>query len=229
MSIEQSKVVFPSAASVGECPGYISSKPSKGGVIVMQEWWGVNEQIKKQAIDWFANEFVSIIPDIYRGKVAVDHEHAGHLMEGLDWPGAVADIQAAARYLRQKGCHKVGVVGFCMGGSLSFASAVKLPEIDAAVVFYGNPDPRLADAAKARAPVQCHFGTNDSIKGWTDSSAQDMLEQKLKESGVAYEFHRYQGCEHAFVNDQRPEVYNKEAAHLARQRTHQFFTKHLLN
>jgi len=229
MAIEQTKIVFPSEASVGDCPGFITSKSSKGGVIVMQEWWGVNEQIKKQAVEWFANDFVTVIPDIYRGKIAVDHEHANHLMEGLDWAGAVKDIRAAAKYLKQNGCQKVGVVGFCMGGALSLASAVNAPEIDAAVVYYGIPDPRLADPTKTRIPVQCHFGTEDNIKGWTDSPSQDALENKLKASGVAFEFHRYKGCDHAFVNDHRPEVFNKEAAHLARQRTHQFFTKHLLN
>jgi len=230
MSIEQKKIVFDSEAAVGkECPGYISTKPSKAGIIVLQEWWGVNEQIKKQAIDWFASEFVTIIPDIYRGKVAIDHEEAGHLMTGLDWKGAVDDIQGAARYLKKNGCQKVGVVGFCMGGALSLASAVWVPEIDAASAFYGSPDPKLADPAKARPPVQCHFGTEDNHKGWTDPAAQDALEKKLKESGVPLEFYRYEGCGHAFVNESRPEVYKKEAAHLAHKRTLHFFTKHLLN
>lgn len=133
----------------------------------------------------------------------LSHEEAGHLFKGLDWNGAVQDIQGSVNYLRSKGVEKVGVVGFCMGGALSIAASVLVEGVNAAAPFYGIPKPELleCDASKARAPLQLHFGTNDSAKGFSDSEAQDKLEKILKDSGREYEFFRYEGAEHAFANE----------------------------
>lgn len=131
------------------------------------------------------------------------HEEAGHLLSGLDWKGAVEDIQGAVNYLNSKGVNKVGIVGFCMGGALSIAASVFVEGIHAAAPFYGIPKPELleCDASKARAPLQLHFGTKDSAKGFSDPEAQDKLEKILKDSGRDYVFYRYEGAEHAFANE----------------------------
>ena len=125
--------------------------------------------------------------------MATDHETAGHYMSDLNWKGAVQDIQGAINYLRAHGCEKVGVTGFCMGGALSIASSVLATNLSAAVPFYGIPNGELADPAKAKTPLQCHFGTADNIAGFSDSAAQDKLEEKLKANNVVYEFYRYEG------------------------------------
>jgi carboxymethylenebutenolidase len=115
-----SKVDFESANKQGSGIGYVfksSKSQSSVGIIYIQEWWGVNEQIKQGAALFSEKSgFVTLIPDLYRGKVAEDSEEAGHLMNNLDWQGAVQDISGAVKYLKEKeGCKKVGVVGFCMG------------------------------------------------------------------------------------------------------------------
>jgi carboxymethylenebutenolidase len=106
----------------------------------LQEWWGLNKSICNTA-DIFASEgFAVLAVDIYRGKVADSREKAGHLMGGLDFGGAVKDILAAARALKEKGYEKVGVTGFCIGGALSIAAIASGCEFAAAVPFYGVPD-----------------------------------------------------------------------------------------
>lgn len=155
------------------------------------------------------------------------HEEAGHLMNDLDWKGAVQDIQGAVEYLRSKGIEKIGIVGFCMGGALSLAASVHVDGLSAAVPFYGIPSPDLADPAKARTPLQLHFGTADPLKGFSDLEAQEKLEKLLKSSGRSFEFHRYEGADHAFANECSPQKYNKKFADIAHQRSVQFFTKYL--
>jgi len=221
------QVNIESANKLGSLPGYVSSGNQKAGVIVIQEWWGVNEQIKGLAERWFADRFLTIIPDLYRGKVATDHEHAGHLMNDLDWPGAVQDIQGAVNFLKSRGVEKVAVTGFCMGGALSIASAVKVDGLNAVAPFYGIPSKELADPAKSRVPLQCHFGLLDSLKGFSDPEAQDALEKTLKENNVVYEFFRYENANHGFANETR-ENYNEVAANQSRQRVVDFFQKNLM-
>jgi carboxymethylenebutenolidase len=221
------QITIESENKLGSLPGYVTSGDRKAGVIVIQEWWGVNEQIKKLAEDWFSDKFVALVPDLYRGNVATDHEHAGHLFSGLDWPGAVQDIQGAVNYFHSKNITKVGVVGFCMGGALSIAAAVKVNGIHASAPFYGIPSKELADPALAKVPLQLHFGTKDSLKGFSDTEAQDALEKVLKDANVSYEFYRYDGADHAFVNQSNPEKYNAEYAKLSHQRVIEFFEKHL--
>jgi carboxymethylenebutenolidase len=128
-----------------------------------------------------------LVPDLYRGKLGSEAEEAHHLMSNQDWPGAVADIGGAARFLKAEGSPKVGVTGFCMGGALALAAAVLVPELDAAAPFYGVPNPGLADTKKVRVPVQGHFGGQDPMKGFSDPLAAADLEENLKAAGVPNE------------------------------------------
>ena len=161
-------VKFSSDNPLGECPGFLtgtSAASSAKGVVVLQAWWGVDEETQAKASDIAKRgRFLALVPDLYRGKVAKNREEAGHLSSGLDWQGAVQDIRAAARFLMEtRGCAKVGVTGFCMGGALSVAAAaLGVPEISAAAPFYGIPKVEDIgfDLKNIRVPLQCHFGSS---------------------------------------------------------------------
>ncbi|KAI3497278.1 hypothetical protein L1887_39772 [Cichorium endivia] len=181
---------------------YVVGKEDAPGIVVLQEWWGVDFEIKNHAVKISKLDpgYKALIPDLYRGKVGLDAAEAQHLMDGLDWPGAVKDIQASVNWLKSNGSKKVGVTGYCMGGALAIASSVLVPEVDAVVAFYGVPPNQLADATNIKAPVQAHFGELDNIAGFSDIKAAKGLEEKLKASGKPYEVHIYPGVTHAFMN-----------------------------
>ncbi|KZV17711.1 carboxymethylenebutenolidase [Dorcoceras hygrometricum] len=181
---------------------YVTGKDDAPGIIVLQEWWGVDFEIKNHAqkIAQFDSGYKTLIPDLYRGKVGLDVAEAQHLMDGLDWQGAVKDIEASVNWLKANGSQKIGVTGYCMGGALAVASSVLVPGIDAVVAFYGVPSSELADPVNAKAPVQAHFGELDSFAGFSDVKTAKALEEKLKASGVPHEVHIYPGISHAFMN-----------------------------
>ncbi|KRY05761.1 Uncharacterized protein T12_9248, partial [Trichinella patagoniensis] len=182
---------------------YVVGKENAPGIVVLQEWWGVDYEVKNHAqkIANLVPGYRALIPDLYRGKVALDVAEAQHLLDELDWPGAIKDVAASVKWLKANGSPKVGVVGFCMGGALSVASAVLVSEVDAAVSFYGSASTELADATKTKAPVQAHFGELDSFIGFSDVTAAKQLEEKLKASGAPSEVYIYPGIGHAFMND----------------------------
>ncbi|XP_068658169.1 uncharacterized protein [Aristolochia californica] len=218
---------------------YLVGKENAPGVVVLQEWWGVDYEIKNHAlqISKFEPGYKALIPDLYRGKVGLDVAEAQHLMGGLDWKGAIKDIHASVSWLKANGSEKVGVTGYCMGGALALASAVLVPNIDAVVAFYGVPSPDLADPAQIKAPVQAHFGEQDNFVGFSDITAAKSLGEKLKSSGVPYELHIYPGVGHAFMNTSPDAVKrrkemgikdeNKEAADLAWSRLSSWFNRYL--
>ena len=191
-------------------PGYLAT-PSSGkgpGLVVIQEWWGLNNQIKKTADRYAEQGFRALVPDLYRGKVAADPDEANHMMTGLDWGRAThQDLRGAVKYLKSNGA-KAGVLGFCMGGALTILAGVHVPEVDALVCFYGIPPAEAADPAKIKAPLIGFFATQDD---WCSPSAVKDLEQKLQSGGVNYELHNY-NAQHAFFNESRPEVYDAAAA-----------------
>lgn len=162
--------------------GYYSHKNtnSEYGLVLIQEWWGLNESLCITA-DRFASEgYQVIVPDIYRGKCAKDREEAGHLMGGLDWKGAIADIAGAKKFLEGKHCKKVGILGFCMGGALTIAAVASIPGFDAAAPFYGIPDLSHYNTENITCKFQGHFGETDQMKGFSDPESGKTLEAKLK-------------------------------------------------
>uniref|UniRef100_A0A453AAS0 Dienelactone hydrolase domain-containing protein n=1 Tax=Aegilops tauschii subsp. strangulata TaxID=200361 RepID=A0A453AAS0_AEGTS len=167
--------------------------------------------VKSQMLCAFTFFFFSL----YRGKVALDAAEARHLMEGLDWQGAIKDIQASVKWLKENGSPKVGVTGYCMGGALAIASGVLVPEVDAVVAFYGTPSSKLVDPSRALAPIQAHFGELDTYVGFADVTAAKSLEEKLKSCGVPHEVHIYPGCSHAFMNTSPEALKNQGAIDLA--------------
>ncbi|HET9943610.1 MAG TPA: dienelactone hydrolase family protein, partial [Terriglobia bacterium] len=113
--------------------------PKAPGIVVIQEWWGLNDQIKGIADRLATAGYRALVPDLYRGEVTVEAQEAQHLMSNLDFGDAAAqDIRGAVQYLKQESA-KAGVSGFCMGGALTLLAAVNVPEADAAVPWYGYP------------------------------------------------------------------------------------------
>jgi len=205
--------------------GYLAraSDDAAPGIIVLQEWWGLNDQIKSTADRFASAGFTALAPDLYAGRVTEDADEAGHMMNGLDWVGATEqDICGAARYLKQS-VRRVGVVGFCMGGALTVIASAKLAEIDAAVCFYGIPPREQADPAVIGLPFQAHFANQDD---WCTPAAVDEFEQTLQSGGVHHELYRYD-AQHGFFNNQRAEVYDAAAATLSWRRTIEFFNANL--
>ena len=215
----------------GTCNGYYAAPPNAAGapgLVVLQEWWGVNDQIKQVAEQYAALGYRVLLPDLYRGKLGLDAKEAEHLMTGLNFADAASqDIRGAVLHLKAGG-GKVGVVGYCMGGALTVLSAVFVPEVDAAVTWYGFPPIDYVDASKVKAPVQGHFATEDAFFPIVTA---DALEQKLKAAGVQCSFYKYV-AQHAFANDRHvgegmPMKYDPTAAATAWTRTTAFFATHL--
>jgi len=200
------------------------------GVVVIQEWWGLNEQIRGVAERLALAGYRALVPDLYRGKSTLEAAEANHLMTGLDFGAAAAqDIRGAVQHLK-KGSPRVGVTGFCMGGALTVLAAVLVPEADAAVVWYGMPPLEFVDPGKIKAPLLAHWGTQDEF--FTEAGV-DALEARLREGQVDYTGHRYL-AHHAFANEtaQGPAripatQYDAAWAQVAWDRTLRFFGRHL--
>ena len=213
--------------------GYLA-EPAQGskapGVVVIQEWWGLNDQIKGVADKLAKAGYRALVPDLYRGKVALEANEAEHLMTGLNFGDAAGqDVRGAVQHLKSTGSAKAGVTGFCMGGALTLLSAANVPEANAAVAWYGFPPLEYIDASKIKAPLMGHFAIDDVP---FPIAKVDELEKKLKDAGVKYEFHRYK-AKHAFANEEADSKklamlgYNKQAAEQAWARTLDFFGKQL--
>lgn len=183
-----------------ELQGYLA-KPAKAegapGVVVIQEWWGLNDQIRGVADRLARAGYVALVPDLYRGKMTVEEEEAHHLMTNLNFgDAATQDVHGAVQYLKQS-CDRVGVTGYCMGGALTLLALCNVPEVAAGVVWYGLPPLEYIDASKIKVPVQGHWGTQDTA---FKIETVDALEKKLVDAGVDVDFHRYL-AHHAFANE----------------------------
>lgn len=180
-------------------PGYFAPARDHGapGVVLFEEWWGLDERIKVTADRLASSGFNVIVPDLYRGRSAATGDEANHLMEGLDFADAATqDAAGAARYLREHGAKHVGVAGFCMGGALAMLSVMHGREFEAASVWYGYPPADAGDPGTIAVPIQGHWATED---GFFNLEGVDAIERKLKAAGVPLEFHRYE-AQHGFYN-----------------------------
>jgi carboxymethylenebutenolidase len=195
------------------------------GIVVIQEWWGLDDEIKQVAKRFADAGYRALVPDLYRGKLALEANEAEHLMNDLNFGDAASqDIRGAVQYLKSTGCNKVAVTGFCMGGALTVLSAGLVPECDGTVVWYGYPPLEYVDASAIKKPMLAHWALHDDF---FSIAGVDQLEEKLKAAGVTYDFERYD-AKHAFANpksDSRglpPLQYNPAAAQLAWDRTMTF-------
>ena len=214
--------------------GYLAEPKVAAGapaVVVIQEWWGLNDQIRGVAERLALAGYRALVPDLYRGKSTVEAEEAHHLMSTLNFGDAAAqDVRGAAQFLKA-GSAKVGVTGYCMGGALTVLATTMAPEVDAAVVWYGYPPLEYVDASKITAPVMAHWAEQDAA---FDIKGVDALEEKLRAAGVAYQGHRYL-AHHGFANEtaQGPgriavTQYDAAWAQVAWDRTFGFFGHHLM-
>jgi carboxymethylenebutenolidase len=190
-------------------PGGAGSYP---GVIVVQEWWGLNDHIRS-ICDRLAHEgFVAIAPDLYQGKVTTDPSLAAAWMNALDKETAIRILQGAIRFLQEKEplyAEHIGVMGFCMGGSLALLLACRTTSLKAAVPFYGDL-PESADEIKnIQCPVLFIAGGKDR---WINSEKVAKLKQTFERFNIHAEVRIYPDADHAFFNDTRHDVYNPAAA-----------------
>ena len=221
---------FPSNGSTGQ--GYLvlpASGAGPGGVVI-QEWWGLNEQIK-EVCDGFAEEgFVALAPDLYRGRVTTEPDEAAKIMMALNIEQAAKDMVGAVDFLKAQDAVSssgVGVTGFCMGGGLALWLATLRPhDVTAVVPFYGIiPWPAAQpDYAVLEAPVQGHYAEKDDF-----ASPEEVkkLEDELRGLGKQVEFFTYPDAEHAFTNHHRPEVHHSEHSEMAGRRTYAFMREHV--
>jgi carboxymethylenebutenolidase len=213
-------------------PGY-PSLPAQGegapGVVMVEEWWGVDDRIKATADRLADAGFTVLVPDLFRGRTAAVGDEANHLLEGLDFADAsTQDLVGAATYLREHGAARVGVMGFCIGGALALLSVMKAHPFNAAVTWYGFPQREAGDPSTIRIPVQGHWGIQDQF---IKLSNVDRLEKELKSANADVEFFRYD-AQHGFYNQGTPGAgglghYNAEAAEAAWKRTVEFFKRTL--
>lgn len=180
--------------------GYLATPERTDGapaVVVIQEWWGLNDQIRGVADRLARAGYFALVPDLYRGKATVEEEEAHHLMNGLDFGDAASqDVRGAVQFLKQRSA-RVGVTGFCMGGALTLLALANVPEASAGVVWYGLPPLEYVDATKIRVPLVGHYATQDQA---FPIASVDALETKLRDANVDFTFHRYL-AHHAFANE----------------------------
>ncbi len=217
----------------GVVKGYLaepSDKTNAPGVVVIQEWWGLDAEVKAVADRLAQAGYRALVPDLYRGKLALEAKEAEHLMSDLNFGDAAGqDIRGAVQYLKATGSKKVAVTGFCMGGALTILSACNVPELDGTVVWYGYPPLEYVDAKAISKPMLAHWASHDDFFA---ISGVDQLDAKLTAAGTQHEFYRYD-AKHAFANpksDARglpPLQYNEAAAKLAWDRTMEFLKKNL--
>ncbi len=196
---------------------------SAAAVILIQEWWGINDHIRDIA-GRYANEgFLCIAPDLYRGKLAKSAEEAGKMMKELTIDDGMETIAAAMAAARAKfNLGKLGITGYCMGGTFAFRAACDLPELATAAPFYGDiPEDNVLKSLKA--PTLFIAGERD---GWINPQKVNSLKEAARKYDLPVEVVSYD-ADHAFFNDTRPEVYDAEAAADAWRRVLDLFRKQL--
>jgi carboxymethylenebutenolidase len=211
-------------------PGYLARPEGDGpfpGVIVVQEWWGLDDHIRDVACRFAAEGFAALAPDLYRGRVTKEPDEAQKLMMALDMNKASQELVKAAEYLAAQpfvAGRGIGAIGFCMGGGLALTLACESPHVRAAAPFYGaNPNP-VDKVQNLRGPVFAIYAEHD---GWANAQVTQQLREALERYGKPHEICVYPGTEHAFFNDTRPEVYHRDAATDAWNRVVRLFREHL--
>jgi len=198
-------------------------------VLIIHEWWGLNDHIKDIAQRFAREGYVALAPDVYSRlgyKVTKDSSEAANLMGALSSQAVLRDLNAAITYL--KGFSSVdplrlGIVGFCMGGTFVLTMATHNSDIKAAVPFYGKVPP-IETLDYLLCPILYHYGAKD---GWVTKQEVDRLKEGLEKFGKPGQVCVYPEAGHAFFNDTRPEAYAERDAKEAWTRTLKFFATHL--
>jgi carboxymethylenebutenolidase len=221
-------IEFPSNGTDGQ--GYLAV-PGGGpgpGIVVIQEWWGLVDHIEHVCDRFAAEGFTALAPDLYRGKKVSEPDEAGKAMMALRLDAAARDMSGAVDEVRRRSGHEgVGVIGFCMGGGLALVLATQRPDaVKAVVPCYGViPWPDVQpDYAAMTAAVEGHYAERD---GFFTPEAARALGDQLRSLGKDAEIIVHPGTDHAFFNDDRPEVYDAAEAAKLWESAIAFFRRHL--
>ena len=228
--IASHEVSYPGEAC--EIKAFVAEPAADGprpAVIVVQEWWGLNGHIRDVARRFAAQGYFAIAPDLYSRqghKVASDPNTAAQLMGGLKHPQGIADLKSTITWLRaqkQTNASKIGVIGFCMGGSYAMLLPCESKDIAAAAPFYGEipSDDKIKNLG---CPIFYAYGEND---GWIQRKDVDRLAADLKKFDKRGSVKVYAGCSHGFFNDTRPDVYRAAEAKDAWDNTLKLFAANL--
>lgn len=208
--------------------GYLAAPEGAGkkpAIVVIHEWWGLNDFIKGKA-DGFAKQgYVALAVDLYRGKVADNADVAHQLMRGLPEDRAVRDMKAAVAYLRSRpdvDGTRIASIGWCMGGGYSLALALAEPTLAGTVLYYGHLVTDPAVIAGLKVPLLGNFGGKD--EGITPADVHG-FEEAAKKTGVGVDFKIYPEAGHAFASSKDPKVFRAADAKDADARTDAFLGK----
>lgn len=205
--------------------GYLArptDAPDAPALVLIHEWWGLNDHIKDIAERYARAGFTTAAVDLYHGTVTKDASEASRLMNSLPADRALGDIRTTINFLRGQTSAGVGVTGFCMGGVYTLLAACT-NAVDAAVAFYGIPDD-LSVIQGLSCPLLFIGGERDQ---WITVEKMNRLAEALRQYGKDGEVKIYSGADHAFFNDTRPEVYSPKDAADAWERAIDFFSRHL--
>ncbi len=224
------QVTFPSNGGTAE--GYLAL-PARGSgpaVIVIQEWWGLDDHIRSIADRLAGEGFVAMAPDLYHGTVTHEPDEAQKLAMGLQMDQAAQDINGAATYLGTRADLTgpgIGAVGFCMGGALAIWTATLAPTVTAAVAFYPALPWEMMAPEWGNFESKAALIHTDEDEGGTSATGIETATAAIEGAGGEVTGYDYPGTEHAFFNDTRPEVYNAEASGQAWDRTLSFLREKL--
>ena len=218
------------ATNGSNASGFLARPQGEGpfpAVIVIQEWWGLNDNIKDIAQRFAREGLVAFAPDLYHGEVTSEPDEAQKLMMQTDMPRASQELVKAAEYLSQQPYVRgrgIGATGFCMGGGLALTLATDTPLIKAAAPFYGvNPQP-IDKLQNLQGPVLAVYAEHDDF---ASAAVRGDLRAAMAQYGKQLEVQVYPGTEHAFFNDTRREVYRETAANDAWNRVLALFRAEL--
>jgi len=207
------------------------AEPVGGGkhpaLIVIHEYWGLTDWIKQDARDFAVKGYVALAIDLYRGQLAATPQNAYKLLLSVPKERGISDLKAAFDYLavmKNVDPAKIGVIGWCMGGSYSFEAAAILPKLAGCVIDYGNVDTSTSVVEWIKCPVMCNFAELD--KTYTPQMGEAFA-KAMKAEGKKIEFHVYPGVNHAFMNPNNPSVYNEAQAAKAWNSIYAFLNKNL--
>ncbi|TAK78670.1 MAG: dienelactone hydrolase family protein [Dehalococcoidia bacterium] len=193
--------------------GYLAEPAGtpQAGMVVIQEWWGLTADIKEIADRYAAEGYLAFAPDLYHGKVADEPDEARKYVMALERDVAAREIDAGIAWLKDvRGMKKVGCVGYCMGGGLTLATAIRpTSRVDAVHVYYGGGMPAGEQIATIKAPVLGSYGSEDA---GIPKEQVDLLRDTLTKAGVHNDITLYQGAAHGFFNDTRPAFHPTAAA-----------------
>lgn len=224
---EKGKMVsYPSGSET--VSAYLSApegSQKKPGLVVIQEWWGLNDFIRGKSDEFAGKGYVALAVDLYRGKVATDPDTAHQLMRGLPEDRAIRDLKAAFDYLRSRDdvdATRIGSIGWCMGGGYSLALALAEPKLAGTVMNYGRLVTDDAAIKGLAVPLLGNFGGQD--KGIPPESVRE-FEAKAKAAGKTVDFKIYPDAGHGFASSKDPGTFRAADAKDADARTDAFFAK----